>query len=233
MTCDDLCIYGFVCVYMLYMAMDVWSWMCVVDMPHQPRSLCSTHHHTKPILSKTPPNHHPPTQDVSSTALVWQPHLAQQHPGLLQLLPQWESLPTLLGAPLTADGLLSPLTCDKVFEVDATSLPDHEKLQRRIDSYVASLEGFRGRAMPLPPVGGAQEEGGEGATGGVGGKGKRGRVLGGEGDVLVSVVLPIKQGEKGGSGGVLRALDRLFVVLLQQSAVYATYSCQLPKLGFM
>lgn len=56
-------------------------------------------------------------------------------------------------------------------------------------------------------------------------------MLGGKGDVLVSVVLPVQQG--GGEGGVLRSLDRLFVVLLQQSTVYATYSCKLPKLGFI
>ena len=56
-------------------------------------------------------------------------------------------------------------------------------------------------------------------------------MLGGKGDVLVSVVLPVQQGT--GEGGVLRSLDRLFVVLLQQSTVYATYSCNLPKLGFI
>lgn len=59
----------------------------------------------------------------------------------------------------------------------------------------------------------------------------RSSVLGGNGDMLLSVVLPVQQG--GEEGGVLRSLDRLFVVLLQQSTVYATYSCKLPKLGFI
>lgn len=58
-----------------------------------------------------------------------------------------------------------------------------------------------------------------------------GSVLGGKGDVLVSVVLPVQHGSD--QGGVLRSLDRLFVVLLQQSTVYATYSCKLPKVGFI
>lgn len=97
------------------------------------------------------------TQEASSTALVWDPSLAASHPALLELMPQWASLPALLGAPLATDGLLAPLSCDKVHEVHASSLPDHDKLRKQVAAYAASLE-RRGRAVPLLPVGAAESE---------------------------------------------------------------------------
>lgn len=120
---------------------------------HQPSSSSLSNHRPHcTIHQPTPP------QDASSTALVWDPSLAATHPAILDLMPQWASLPALLGAPLAADGLLAPLECDKVLEVHASSLPDPDKLRRQVAVYAASLES-KGRAVPLPPVGGEEAVG--------------------------------------------------------------------------
>lgn len=81
-------------------------------------------------------------------------------------MPQWASLPALLGAPLASDGLLAPLTCDKVLEVHASSLPDPEKLRRKVAAYAASLEQGAGQAVPLPAVGAAEQADHQRARGG-------------------------------------------------------------------
>lgn len=173
--------------------------------------------------------------DAGNVALVWDPAWAASNPGVEHLLPDWANFPSLLGSTFRAEGLLAPIGCDKVFEVDARHVAEHSKLKRKMESYLSALQGFKGRAVPLPPTATEASSAGEeehpriGQHESAGGAGLPGS---GKGDVLVSVVLPLKQDVASAAGpGVMAMLDRIFVVVLQQSAVYATYSCQLPRLG--
>lgn len=207
--------------------------------------------------------------DAGEAALVWDPTWAAAAAasgldfgggGGSALLPLWGDFPSLLGSAFRADGLLAPIGCEKVFEIDASHVPGQAKLKRRMDSWLSSAQGFRGRAVPLPPAS-TEPASDPDALGSAGphpspadpqGMGPRigAAAPGGGGDVLVSIVLPTRHNAGGtgtptpggpgseaglgpelGGGSVLASLERIFVVVLQQSAVYATYSCQLPRLG--
>lgn len=65
---------------------------------------------------------------------------------------------------------------------------------------------------------GGSANGGSGSSAGIGG------------GQLVSVLMPNRQGNAAaGQDRNLTALDRLYVVVLEPGAAYATYECQLPR----
>lgn len=61
-------------------------------------------------------------------------------------------------------------------------------------------------------------------------KGGSGGSAGAGSGQLVSVLMPSRQGNaSAGQDRNLTALDRLYVVVLEPGATYATYECQLPR----
>lgn len=74
----------------------------------------------------------------------------------------WRSFSGMASSVLSAEGLLSPATCEEVFTIDAESLADPIAARRKLQAYLATMQTFRGRsigaALPLPPIGGLNDE---------------------------------------------------------------------------
>lgn len=125
-----------------------------------------------------------------------------------------------------------------------------------MEAYIDSLTAPKRRqtqALPLLPVGASSDA--KGADSGSGGdchsgkrqqqqkrktigdddtsggsKSRTGGAGGGVGgSTLVSMLLPTRNGSAQQSGGNLTALDQIFVVMMEPSDTYATYSCRLPS----
>jgi len=106
----------------------------------------------------------------------------------------------------------------------------------------AASSGSGGGKLGSRPGHGAGSVGGGGGidsrTGGGGGM-RGGATIGGEdnvrggggpaaGSTIVSMLLPTRNGSVQQSGN-LTALDQIFVVMMEPSETYATYSCRLPS----
>ncbi|KAK9865149.1 hypothetical protein WJX84_002980 [Apatococcus fuscideae] len=109
-------------------------------------------------------------------------------------------------------------------------------MRQQLQQHLATLASFKGRtpgsgALPLPPIGGVHDDtDGEPEV-----NSKRQRLgpesLGcdvAEGGVVVSVMLPTRQG-LGAAEPSLTSVEQIYVVVLKPSKQYTTYACSLPK----
>eukprot|EP00803_Ostreobium_quekettii_P002249 evm.model.scf_667.3 EVM.evm.TU.scf_667.3 scf_667:23575-26474(-) len=167
--------------------------------------------------------------------------------GLAPDLGGWANFSDLAKETFLSAGLHSPASCDEVFRLDASSLPDAQAARRKLRAHFASLALFRGRStgpLALPPIGESRSEEGEGGGsersgwrdgGGRAGEGGTKPVVGSgnwsEGGVVVSVLVPAR--DSVGKSGVLSAVHQIYIVVLRPLATYITFACSLQQPVFV
>jgi hypothetical protein len=98
-------------------------------------------------------------------------------------------------------GLFTPKVCQKVYELDVSSIPHPVRSRRSIEAFLQGSGGFRGRSLLPPTAAGAQ--GGEGEGGNASPPGTAASALPAPPAEGVVLQLPSPAGAAGGQAGVV------------------------------